>query len=68
MIEGKAEVEGGKVTYVPWHAKNDKTHKDCQDGVISSWNDDFVFVDYSKPGDIKRATAATHRENLIWRK
>ena len=64
MIQGKAEIEGGKVTYVPWHAKNDKTHKDCQDGVISSWNDDFVFVRYTT-GD---TAAATHRENLIWRK
>ena len=65
MIEGKPPVEGGKVRYVPWHAKNDKTHKDCQDGVITSWNDSFVFVNYATEDDPK--PQATHAENLIWR-
>lgn len=64
MIEGKAEVEGGKVTYVPFHAKGDKTHTDCLDGIITSWNDMYVLVDYYRTSCKPQET---HRENLVWK-
>ena len=51
---------GHKVTYVPRHAHGNANHKDAECGVISSWNDKFVFVDYR--GNIK----ATPPELLVW--
>lgn len=45
-----------QVTYVPRHAKNNENHPDRQLGIITSWNDTFVFVNYgtgtSKATDI----------------
>ncbi len=64
MIQNRPEAEGGKVRYVPWQAKGDESHADCQDGVITSWNELYVFVRYDKnTGDTSQAT---DRENLVW--
>lgn len=39
---------GMRVRYVPGHAHGDITHKDCEDGVVSSVNDRYVFVKFSQ--------------------
>lgn len=39
---------GDKVRYVPLHAHGDRTHKDCEIGVVTSWNDKTIFVRYEK--------------------
>ena len=38
--------KGDPVRYVPEHAKGDPTHEDCEDGVVSSVDDNHVFVKY----------------------
>jgi hypothetical protein len=38
---------GDHVTYVPSHAQGNLTHADCQQGVVSSVNDEWVFVKYN---------------------
>ena len=35
---------GMHVLYVPRHANGDTKHKDCQQGIVSSKNDTYVFV------------------------
>lgn len=42
--ETSAFQPGQYVTYVPYHAHGDITHKDCERGVVSSTNDTYVFV------------------------
>lgn len=37
---------GQKVKYVPRHANRNQLHKDCENGIVSSINDSFVFVIY----------------------
>ena len=37
------------------------SHKDCESGTISSWNDSFIFVNYGKG-----TNAATYPRNLVW--
>ena len=39
---------GRKVTYLPDHTNSNAAHEDCEQGVISSWNDRFVFVLYGR--------------------
>ena len=64
---------GDKVRYVPNHANGDVHHKDCQNGVVSSTNEKFVFVKYDNAmcimttGDEPYTSQATKRENLIRR-
>ena len=53
---------GTKVIYIPTHAENDVRHKDCERGVISSWNDTCVFVKYGGSGTAQ----ATSSANLIF--
>jgi hypothetical protein len=38
--------KGDMVLYVPPHAAHNVRHPDCEEGVVSSSNDKFVFVDY----------------------
>lgn len=38
---------GDRVRYVPYHAHNDQSHKDCEDGLVTSVNDHYVFVRFS---------------------
>lgn len=35
---------GMKVLYVPSHAKGDLTHKDVEKGVVTSKNEQYIFV------------------------
>lgn len=51
-----------KVTYVPNHADGNASHKDCEQGVIISWNDENVNVLYCKGRNIQ----STYPENLVW--
>lgn len=66
MINENQIYEGQSVRYAPNHAKVDGlyldlTHEHCEDGVITSWNDSFVFVRYGS----KNQSQATKRENLF---
>ena len=38
---------GDRVRYVPYHAYGDQAHQDCEDGIVTSKNDKFVFVRFS---------------------
>ena len=66
--------KGDKVRYVPNHANGDVHHKDCQNGVVSSTNERFVFVKYDNAmctmttGDEPYTAQATKRENLVERR
>lgn len=65
-IQGKEiTLEGdylNKVTYVPSHAEGNAGHKDCEQGVIISYNDEFVKVLYCKG----RTVQATNPKDLVW--
>lgn len=53
---------GAQVTYVPMHAGGDRNHPDVEHGVITSFNDKFVFVRYAKVG----SGVATDPRDLRW--
>ena len=36
-----------KVIFIPYHADN-INHKDCETGFVSSFNDKFIFVKFTK--------------------
>ena len=65
--------KGDKVTFIPNHAFDDPNHEDCQDGVVSSVNDHYVFVKYNCAlgeaitGDEPWTAQSTKRENLVKR-
>lgn len=62
---------GDKVRYIPNHANGDATNPDCQNGIVSSVNEKFVFVKYDNlmcimtTGDEPYTAQATKRENLV---
>ena len=65
-IEGR-EVDSYKnfldlVTYVPFHAKGNAQHEDCEQGVIIEVREENVMVLYCK----SRTVQATDPENLVW--
>ena len=53
------ECIGSKVTYIPNHAKDDSSQ--WEGGTISSWNDQYIFVNYGKG-----TNAATRPQDLVW--
>jgi hypothetical protein len=59
-IELLPDFKGAPVVYVPMHAGGDVTHRDCESGTISSWNDKFVFVSY------RGNSRATDPRDLRW--
>lgn len=64
FIEGKLVTQddiGSAVTYIPNHAKGDVNHKDCERGVLSSFNDHTVFVRFKAPNG-----ASCKTDNLVW--
>ena len=64
QIEGRILKESdihSKVTYVPLHAEGNAGHKDCEGGIITSWNDCYIFVNYGKGH-----SNATRPEDLVW--
>lgn len=62
---------GDPVRYIPRHAHGDINHPDCENGIVSSRNDEFVFVRYyarvnGKESAGLRATAqATYPADLV---
>lgn len=71
VMETKDFVKGEKVKYIPNHAEGNPKHPDCQNGVVSSINDTFVFVKYDNlmgimiTGDEPYTAQATKPEDLI---
>ena len=59
-IELQEKHIGDKVTYIPTHANGQVGHPDCELGVISSWNDGGVFVNYVYN------TCRTDFRDLVW--
>lgn len=65
--------KGDLVRYIPFHANGDPKHKNCENGVVSSTNDEWVFVKYDNlmcimiTGDEIYTAAATSPESLIKR-
>ena len=65
--------KGMKVRYIPTHAKEDKNHPDCEDGVVSSVGRVNVFVKYNNKmcimvtGDELYTAQATDPNDLILR-
>jgi len=53
-----------RVIYVPKHAKKNLTHSDCEHGVVSSFNDKFIFVKYIRNGILQSTAQATSPEDL----
>ena len=47
---------GQAVRYIPSHAEGDANHKDCENGIVTSINDNFVFVIYNLEGSTSQAT------------
>lgn len=64
---------GDLVRYIPNHAFGNAHHPDCQNGVVSSVTERWVFVKYDclactmYTGDEPFTAQATKRENLIRR-
>ncbi len=56
---------GDKVRYIPPHANGYFFHKDCEEGVVSSVDDHYVFVYYMRNGILQQTAAATNPKNLV---
>ena len=52
------------VIYVPNHAKGYLNHPDCEKGVVSSFNEKFIFVKYIWNGVLQETAQATDPSNL----
>lgn len=60
--------QGDKVRYIPGHAHGNVNHPDCEDGVVSSINEENVFVRYFRPGGLLRGVGwATSPDDLVMR-
>jgi hypothetical protein len=55
---------GDRVIYVPSHAEGNLNHRDAERGVISSFNDTYVFVKYIRQGILQETAQATRYEDL----
>ncbi len=38
---------GQPVRYIPFHAQGDPSHVDCEEGIVTSVSDKFVFVRFN---------------------
>lgn len=57
---------GDRVRYVPRHAHGDRSHADCENGIVSSKNDSNVFVRYYyKAGGLRDQSQATDPDDLV---
>jgi hypothetical protein len=64
FIEGRevsSEDIGSPATYIPRHAKRDASHPDSERGVISGFNERWVFVRFRGPNG-----QACDPNNLVW--
>ena len=63
--------KGERVRYIPHHAHGDIKHKDCENGVVSSTNNSWVFVKYDNlmcimtTGDEPYTAQATDPNDLV---
>ena len=63
--------KGERVRFIPYHARGEKLHSDCKNGVVTSVNDNYVFVKYDTiimkmvTGDEPYTAQATNPEDLI---
>jgi len=55
---------GEKVVYIPRHANNDPTHKDCEIGEVSSIRNGKVYVKYMRNGILQETAELTPVELL----
>lgn len=55
--------EGDFVKYVPYHAQGDPTHKDCEDGIVTSVVHRTVFVRFGT----QKHSQGCHPDQLIRR-
>ena len=53
------------VRYVPGHANGDITHRDCENGIVSSTNSKVVFVRYIRHNTLQETSQATDPRDLI---
>jgi len=56
---------GQNVRYIPYHANGDPTHEDCENGMVKSKNDSFIFVRYIKNGILQETAQATKPDQLM---
>lgn len=56
--------EGETVLYIPRHAQGDITHPDCEHGIVSSQNGEYVFVRYYRNGVLQQTAQATTPTDL----
>ena len=58
--------EGDAVRYIPMHAHGDRSHPDCENGIVSSSNALYVFVRYYyKGGGLRETGQATSPDDLV---
>lgn len=73
MANASEFAKGQRVLYVPAHANGDPNHKDCEKGVVSSTNEQWVFVKYDNlmcimvTGDEPYTAQATSPDDLVKR-
>jgi hypothetical protein len=60
MMKKEDFKKGEKVLFVPDIADGDLKHPDCEEGVVSSINNKFVFVNYRSGSN-----QATYRMHLV---
>ena len=51
---------GDMVKYVPFHAKGDASHPDCEHGIITSMTEHSIFVEYGTG-----TSQSKRREDLV---
>lgn len=54
---------GDSVIYVPQHAEGDLTHPDTEVGIITSYNDKYVFVKFETSVS---CSVACCPDTLVW--
>lgn len=62
MITPTADDIGRSVIYIPGHVEGDETHKDCEHGILTSYNPNRAFVRYGSQPNAK----ATSFCDLVW--
>lgn len=52
---------GDEVRYIPTHANGDSSHKDCENGIVTSVNDKktLIFVKYYRNGMLQNTAELT---------
>lgn len=56
---------GDKVKYVPYHAHGNIAHPDCEHGIVTSTNEEFVFARYYRNGILQHTAESTYPRDLI---